>query len=81
MNRIDATTGGKYAPLFHRLATISPKSCFKGGQSTNCKVNHAILLAAREGERIDLWLHQTDDPRPLEARLIRELAPSWNDQR
>ena len=63
------------------FATISPKNCFKGGQSTNCKVNHAILLAAREGERIDLWLHQTDGPRPLEARLIRELAPPWNDQR
>ena len=62
-------------------AQIQPRNCFKGGQSTNCKVNHAILLAARDGLAIHLWIRQTETPRPFEARLIAELAPPWNDQR
>ena len=62
-------------------AQIQPRNCFKGGQSTNCKVNHAILAAAQDGLAVDLWIHRTDDPRPLEARLISALVPPWNDQR
>lgn len=62
-------------------ARIQPRNCFVHGQSTNCKVNHAILLAARERLSVRLWIHETDTPRPLEAHLINELAPPWNDQR
>ena len=62
-------------------ARIQPRNCFKAGQSTNCKVNHAILSAARGRLAIDLWIHQTGNPRPLEARLIGRLAPPWNGQR
>lgn len=62
-------------------AHIHPKNCFKGGQPTNCKVNHAILLAAQKGLAIDLWIQLAEDPRPIERRLIAELAPSWNAQR
>lgn len=59
---------------------ISPRNCFEGGQSTNCKVNHAILLESRAGRAIELWIHETAEPRPLEARLIRDLDPPWNAQ-
>ena len=59
---------------------ISPRNCFEGGQSTNCKVNHAILLQARAGRGIELWIHETAEPRPLEAQLIRDLDPPWNAQ-
>lgn len=59
---------------------ISPRNCFEGGQSTNCKVNHAILLQARAGRAIELWIHETAEPRRLEAQLIRDLAPPWNAQ-
>ncbi len=62
-------------------AQIQPKNCFKGGQSTNCKVNHAILAATQGRLAIDLWIHRTGHPRPLEERLIDVLAPPWNDQR
>lgn len=62
-------------------ADIQPVNCFKGGQSTNCKINHAILIAARDGRVVELWIRRESRPRPLEARLIRELAPTWNDQR
>ena len=62
-------------------AQIQPRNCFKGGQSTNCKVNHAILTAVRDGLVVRLWIHRTANPRPLEALLIAELAPPWNAQR
>ena len=62
-------------------ARIQPRNCYRDGQSTNCKVNHAILVAAQDGLAIDLWIHQAAKPRPLEERLIAELAPPWNDQR
>ena len=61
-------------------AHIHPKNCFKGGQSTNCKVNHAILLAARKELAIDLWTQLAEEPRPIERRLIAKLAPRWNAQ-
>lgn len=59
---------------------IAPEACFVIGQSTYCKVNHFILLAARQGRRIDLWIHEATDPAPIEARLIRQLEPPWNGQ-
>ena len=62
-------------------ARIQPRNCFKDGQSTNCKVNHRILLAAQDGLAVRLWIRQTASPRSLEERLIAKLAPLWNDQR
>jgi hypothetical protein len=59
-------------------AAIQPRNCFVGGQSTNCKVNHHILLAARNSEAIELWIHETDRPNEVEGRLIRRLNPPWN---
>ena len=62
-------------------ATIQPVNCYRGGQPTNCKINHAILLAVRNRQVVELWIRRESNPRPLEAHLIRELDPPWNDQR
>ena len=62
-------------------AKIHPVNCFRDGQLTNCKINHAILLAVREKQAVELWIRHESNPRPLEALLIRELDPPWNDQR
>ena len=62
-------------------ARIHPKNCYVGGQSTNCKVNNRILQAAKEGCKVELWIHETLEPRLLEERLIDELDPPWNVQR
>ena len=61
-------------------ALISPRNCYVGGQSTNCKVNHAILEAVRRKQAVELWIREMDEPRSLETQLIRELSPPWNDQ-
>jgi hypothetical protein len=61
---------------------ISPRNCFRGGQPTNCRVNAAILTAAKEGRRIDLWFSAFDgdtmDRRLAETHLIQSLTPPWN---
>ena len=59
---------------------ISPRNCYVGGQSTNCKVNHAILQGVQRKQAVDLWIHEMEEPRTLESQLIRKLDPPWNDQ-
>jgi len=61
-------------------SAIHPRNCYVGGQSTNCKVNHRILVAAHRNRTIELWIHETDQPTAVESRLIRSLDPPWNSQ-
>lgn len=59
---------------------ISPKNCFVGGQSTNCKINNRILRHAQAGDSLELWFHHTTDTGPAERALILDLRPQWNSQ-
>ena len=83
----EATYVGECANLAVRwgltqYGSISPKNCFRGGQSTNCRINGLILLAAKAGRTIQLWfrplLVSTDERRGAETRLIQALKPNWN---
>ena len=62
------------------FARISPRNCYVRGQSTNCKINGSVLKAAERNSQIDLWLHETSDPKPCEVKLICGLTPPWNTQ-
>ena len=46
---------------------IQPKNRYQGGQSTNCKVNNAILPEVHEDRAVEPWIHLTGGPRPLEV--------------
>lgn len=60
---------------------ISPKNCFIGGQSTNCKINKNILNAVREGKKIDLYFFESKSKyEEIEKELIKQLQPKWNSQ-
>ncbi|MDA2934803.1 GIY-YIG nuclease family protein [Acidobacteria bacterium AH-259-D05] len=59
---------------------IQPRNCFHGGQSTNCKINHAILTQAKRGKEIKLWFHKSADRKTVEERLIKLYQPPWNTQ-
>ena len=61
-----------------QYGAISPKNCYVGGQSTNCKINSRVLLGAREGRAMALWFHKTSDHKALEAALLSKLSPPWN---
>jgi hypothetical protein len=58
--------------------SIAPRNCYAGGQSTNCKVNHRILVATNEDREIELWFFESPQRKPLEARLRQLLRPMWN---
>ena len=57
---------------------ISPKNCFVGGQSTNCRVNNLILDAFNANYLIKLFFHKTDELDVVEDDLINYLNPEWN---
>ena len=57
---------------------ISPKNCFVGGQSTNCKVNNRALVHCRTGKQLELWFHHTTDITVVERRVVVSLDPPWN---
>lgn len=57
---------------------ISPKNCYKGGQSTNCKVNKLILNTYKKGSKIELFFYETSNRFEIEETLIRKMKPLWN---
>ncbi len=59
---------------------ISPRNCYQGGQTTNCRINGEILKLAEAERYLDLWFCGIPDPGDLESRLIAALTPPWNQQ-
>lgn len=59
---------------------ISPRHCYAGGQSINCRINAAVLDSAKSSKVIELWSCRVNDRRELESRLVRDLKPAWNIQ-
>jgi hypothetical protein len=57
---------------------ISPRNCFKGGQSPNCRVNALILDEAERGHQITLWFCSTRNRKAVEADALRAVQPPWN---
>lgn len=59
---------------------IAPRNCFKGGQSTNCKVNNFILNEIKQGRTIKLYFLETKERYKVEKELIEKFHPPWNSQ-
>jgi hypothetical protein len=60
---------------------ITSRNCYRDGQSTNCKVNGLLLDTAKAQAHVQVWFCQTANRKVVEARLIKELCPSWNGRR
>lgn len=59
---------------------IHPRNCFAGGQPTNVRVNHAILVEAQAGHKISVWFLALP---PSDVEIVGEelqtlYAPAWN---
>ncbi len=79
--------GRTHASFHERLSTgygnISPKNCYIGGQSTNCKMNSYINKSMSDGESITYYVYPMvgiESINNLEARMIMELDPPLNGQ-
>ena len=59
---------------------IQPRNCFRGGQVTNCRINHLILEAAKRSQPVELRFCECRDRKAFEKHLLRRLQPSWNAQ-
>jgi hypothetical protein len=57
---------------------ISPRNCYDGGQSTNCRINMFILEAYKKNLKIDLMFYKTRDRFNIENKLIKEFSPELN---
>lgn len=59
-------------------SVIDPRNCFVGGQSTNCRLNSLIAARLGNGDVLQLWKHEIEDPVMLEQELVANIGPPWN---
>ena len=57
---------------------IAPRSCFVGGESTNCKMNKVVLEAASNHKTVSLYFYITGDFHRVERELIEYFNPVYN---
>lgn len=57
---------------------ISPRNCYIGGQSTNCKMNKVVLEYYRKGQVIDLYFLPTEDHKQTELFLLQRIHTKYN---
>jgi hypothetical protein len=59
-------------------ANISPRACFEGGQSTNCRINNIIFNAIKSRKTVELFFKKLTDRFALEFELISKINPKLN---
>lgn len=59
-------------------AKISPRACFEGGQSTNCRINSIIFSAIKSEKKVELFFKKLTDRFALEHELISKINPMHN---
>lgn len=57
---------------------ISPRNCYVGGQSTNCKINKLVLNSVKCGRKVSVYFHMTHNFNEIERELIIHLKPQHN---
>jgi hypothetical protein len=57
---------------------ISPRNCYIGGQSTNCRINKNILDSIKDNLKVELFFHESKQYKKLEKEIIKILNPEWN---
>ena len=57
---------------------ISPRNCYLGGQSTNCKMNKVVLEYFEAGKQIKLYFLKTDDYKRVELELLSKISTRYN---
>ena len=57
---------------------IAPRNCFKGGQSTNCKMNKVVLELSKLGKTIKLYFLYTNNNKQVELELLNAINTQYN---
>lgn len=69
----------RFGPLGY--GHITARNCLRNGQSTNCRINAAILEECLAGRVVEVWFLRTRRRRRIEEDLRGLLQPPWNRQR
>ena len=68
-----------FASRFNQgYGNISPRNCFVGGQSTNCKINKMVLESVRSDKVVSIYFYITNDFKKIESELIQTYKPVLN---
>lgn len=57
---------------------ISPRNCYIGGQSTNCKMNKVILNYYKSGRTVQVYFLHTDKNKEVELELLNAINTKYN---
>lgn len=57
---------------------ISPRNCFVGGQSTNCKMNKVVMEYYEKHTPIDLYFYETPNNKQVELELLQCYNTKYN---
>lgn len=57
---------------------ISPRNCYVGGQSTNCKMNKVVLSMYEQGKIVSLYFYNTTDYKRVELDLLGNINTMYN---
>lgn len=57
---------------------ISPRNCYVGGQSTNCKMNKVVLNMYEQGKIVSLYFYYTTDYKRVELDLLGKINTMYN---
>lgn len=60
---------------------IQPRNIFKGGQSTNCKMNRIVIENIEKGKPITIYFCNTKKNKELEKSLLSKYKPKYNSKR
>ena len=75
---------GEAVDLYSRFNTgygnISPRNCFKGGQSTNVKMNRVALEYFKQGKMINIYITLTENHKAIELYLLNRISTKYNVQ-
>lgn len=59
---------------------ISPRNCYVGGQSTNCKMNKVVLGMYEQGKIVSLYFYYTTDYKRVELDLLGNINTMYNEK-
>ena len=59
---------------------VSPRNCFKGGQSTNCKMNKVALQLFLQGKEIEIYFYETEEYKNVERELLQRINTKYNQK-
>lgn len=58
--------------------TISLRNCYKGGQSTNCKMNHRVWCESKRENTISIYFYATPHHEEVEKILLSSIKTKYN---